>query len=663
MPNCITIITPIEPASTERCRTYLRKNAEPRIGMQCTPQFGFDRIPSLHFASFVILDETADFGPSLVFEATFDGPKADFVSDLLQVAGNGMHELYRHCTGYPAASLTTPELAKEYLIDHDAGTAIYFSGSPGRTVGEIKGESRIYSRIVSYLSRLQTCDKFAPRLNGLFSGVRAFIERRASRRWAEQAAPVPWEVRFRLVTVCGAVIAALLLACLIGAALAVVLDWPAVAHGRWPLSASLTAFLNGVGRFGNSIASFVFGSNALRPEIFLAIGLTAIWVLLRLGELMLSSWSKHPRDQFFLSRVPLHIVVILRYGALVFLAGAILLAVIPVMGKQTLTFDIRLLLLHAILLVLLLLVLGGLQYVATTLKISVELNKLDGPQENLRRWWLDLVRFAMVLVIACGALIISRYVPSIISSATSTFLVNSLLLVAAYGLLGVFAVYLLGLVLLMLVRWREWRDEKDFADPAALETRAVINAKKYEREEGGNNRFQNHLASLTLVKPGLVHALALRATLFAINLLSRFWFNVGTLGEIPTILSARWVLIDGGRRLLFLDNYGGAWDSYLNEFIDMAAVKGLNAIWTNTFVEVEGNDCYTFPGTKFYFWEGAQAEQPFKAYVRQSQIETIVWYGAYPALSVVNINTSTAARQSLSEPLAACDIDAVVQNL
>ena len=90
MPNCITIITPIEPASTERCRTYLRKNAEPRIGMQCTPQFGFDRIPSLHFASFVILDETADFGPSLVFEATFDGPKADFVSDLLQVAGNGM---------------------------------------------------------------------------------------------------------------------------------------------------------------------------------------------------------------------------------------------------------------------------------------------------------------------------------------------------------------------------------------------------------------------------------------------------------------------------------------------------------------------------------------------------------------------------------------------
>jgi hypothetical protein len=167
---------------------------------------------------------------------------------------------------------------------------------------------------------------------------------------------------------------------------------------------------------------------------------------------------------------------------------------------------------------------------------------------------------------------------------------------------------------------------------------------------------------MTRVKPGLVRLWSLRATLFAINLLSRFWFNIGELGDIPTILSARWVLIDGGRRLLFLDNYGGAWESYLNEFIDMAAVKGLNAIWSNTFVEADGR-CCSFPETRFYFWQGAQAERPFKAYVRESQIETIAWYSAYPTLSVVNINTSTAIRQSLSKPLAACEIDAVIQNL
>ena len=76
MPDYITIITPIKKSDIEPCRQYLRENAEPEVGMRCRPQFRFDLIPNLHFASFVILDAAADFGPSLVFEATFDGTKA-----------------------------------------------------------------------------------------------------------------------------------------------------------------------------------------------------------------------------------------------------------------------------------------------------------------------------------------------------------------------------------------------------------------------------------------------------------------------------------------------------------------------------------------------------------------------------------------------------------
>jgi hypothetical protein len=667
MPNYITIITPIKASSTERCRQYLRDNAESQICMQCKQQFRFDFIPNLHFASFVILDAAADFGPSLVFEATFEGTKGDFLSDLLHVARNGMHELYQHCVGYPDSGLQTPELAKEYFVKHDVGAHIYFSGSPGRTVAQIKGENRIHTKIVSDFSGLQAGDTPAPRLNGLFGALRGFIAERESRRWAEQQAPVPWEVRFRTAIAVAVVIAGLILACLLGAALVVAYNWLAVACGWWPLSlwSSIPALFEGAGRFGTRIVSCLASSfaAALSPAIFPVIGLTVIWLLLRGGELFLTSWSKHPRDQFFVRRVPLHIAVILRYGAFVFLAGAVLLALIPDRGKlagsaRPLAFIIPLTL-------LLVVVLAGLQYLATSLKISVELKKLSGPQENWRRLFLDLVRFAMAVVVACCILIVSRYVPAVLTEGSATWLVGWALVVAAYGLIGVFAVYAVGLILLLLVRGRELLDERKFGDPTALLSRAEINAKKYTREEGGNNRLQNHLTSLTRVKPGFVHALALRATLFVINLLSRFWFNIGTLGDIPTILSARWVLIDNGRRLLFLDNYGGAWDSYLNEFIDMTAVKGLNAIWTNTFVEVEGKEGrrYSFPNTQFYFWKGAQAEQPFKAYVRESQIETIAWYSAYPTLSVVNINTSTAARQSLSKPLAACEIDAVVQNL
>jgi len=101
MPNYVTIITPIKASQTEQCRQYLRDNAEPESGMRCRPDFRFDRIPSLHFASCTILERTHDFEPSLVFEATFDGSKADFISDLLRAAGEGIH-------GFTSTAWATP---------------------------------------------------------------------------------------------------------------------------------------------------------------------------------------------------------------------------------------------------------------------------------------------------------------------------------------------------------------------------------------------------------------------------------------------------------------------------------------------------------------------------------------------------------------------------
>jgi hypothetical protein len=664
MTKYVTIITPIKAAQTEQCRQYLRGNAEPGSGMRCRPDFRFDLVPSLHFASCIILEETHDFEPSLVFEATFDGSKADFISDLLRAAGEGMHGLYQHCVGYPASGLISPELAKEYLINHDVGAHIYFSGNPGRTVAEIKGESGLQSEIVGYFAGQQRRAAFAPRLDGLFAQLRSLITGNADSRWADRPAPVLWEVRYRNLTALAIAFAAFALACLIGATC----NWLAVAYGWPPLLESIQAAFAVVDRNSRRILIELFTGFPLRlpPEIFLLIGLAVGWLALRGIELVFTSWSKHPRDQFFTSRVPLHVLIILRYGVLILFIGAGLLALVPNMGTLLVATDLSTWLVHLILLVVLLLLLvalAGLQYRATSLKISVEVNKLKGPQENWRRLRLDFVRFMMVFVLACSALIVSRYLPPIMTEQNTNWLIYQGLLIAAYALTGVFVLYALGVSFLFVARGRELTDKQQFDDPISLVARSAENAKKYAREEGGNNRFQNHLASLTLVKPGFIHGIALRGTLFLINLLSRFWFNVGTLGDIPTILSARWILIDGGRRLLFLDNYGGAWNSYLNEFIDMAAVKGLNAIWSNTYVEGQAGARCSFPETRFYFWIGAQAEQPFKAYVRESQIETIMWYSAYHTLSVVNINTSTAIRQSLSERLAPSGIDAIVQNL
>src|SRR6266850_5457641 len=206
MPAHTTIITSIRDTSAESCRQYLRGHVEPACtssGLRCLPQFQFDLIPTLHFCSFSVLDKEDEFGAYLVFEATFDGFREDFLSDLLRIAPDGMHELYSHCVGYPVSDRAITQLAKEYLLRHDAGAHTFFCGSPGRTVAQIKDEHSLRTTIVAHLS--QVAGAIAPRLNGLFEDVRGFIRSKTNYRWAEQPAPIPWEVRFRPAVVGAAV--------------------------------------------------------------------------------------------------------------------------------------------------------------------------------------------------------------------------------------------------------------------------------------------------------------------------------------------------------------------------------------------------------------------------------------------------------------------------
>src|SRR5205085_7326092 len=105
----------------------------------------------------------------------------------------------------------------------------------------------IRSKIVSYFSGRQP-GGFAPRLDGLFVQLRGFIAEKTGSRWAEQQAPVAWEVRFRRASAVAAAIAVLALACLIGAAC----DWVAVAHGHQPLLEGLNSAFDEINRLSES---------------------------------------------------------------------------------------------------------------------------------------------------------------------------------------------------------------------------------------------------------------------------------------------------------------------------------------------------------------------------------------------------------------------------
>ncbi|RTL43663.1 MAG: hypothetical protein EKK48_07915 [Candidatus Melainabacteria bacterium] len=149
---------------------------------------------------------------------------------------------------------------------------------------------------------------------------------------------------------------------------------------------------------------------------------------------------------------------------------------------------------------------------------------------------------------------------------------------------------------------------------------------------------QNHFANVIDVKPGWFRRWNLRLV-FLIASLTTPWSDKGELSGIPSIHFAHWALIDGGKKLLFLSNYDGSWENYLDDFIDKASV-GLTGIWSNTV---------DFPPTKHYTDEGSRNGPLFKQYVRDRQSYSPVWYSAYPRLSVQNIDRNTEIAQGFAE--------------
>jgi hypothetical protein len=164
--------------------------------------------------------------------------------------------------------------------------------------------------------------------------------------------------------------------------------------------------------------------------------------------------------------------------------------------------------------------------------------------------------------------------------------------------------------------------------------------KQLAEREDRTHIVQNHMAHITVVKPGLFRQVALRAVLWLANLVAGISLK-GTLLGIPSIHFAHWSLIDNGRRLLFVSNFDGSWENYLDDFIDKGSF-GLTAVWSNTV---------GFPRTRFLFFDGARDGVRFKAFARDNQRYTNAWYSAYPDLTVRAIDNNSNVRDALFSPL------------
>lgn len=200
------------------------------------------------------------------------------------------------------------------------------------------------------------------------------------------------------------------------------------------------------------------------------------------------------------------------------------------------------------------------------------------------------------------------------------------------GVLVAFAIPVLVALVLLYLDLRR-KEATDWTSDVAPK-RAVLQ-KILEHENRG---AQNHMISVTLLKPGFTRMMTIRLAFWLILGLASRQFRPGYLGDIGTIHFARWVTLPGTRQVVFLSNFGGSWESYLEDFITKAH-NGLTAVWSNTV---------GFPKAKNLFQDGATDGERFKRYARQSMAPTPFWYSAYRSLSTANIRTNAAIRVGLA---------------
>lgn len=159
--------------------------------------------------------------------------------------------------------------------------------------------------------------------------------------------------------------------------------------------------------------------------------------------------------------------------------------------------------------------------------------------------------------------------------------------------------------------------------------------------EDEDHHTQNQMTAVSEVKPGFLRLLTLRVVLWIVDSFGRTLWDKGALRGIRTIHFARWFLVKEPQRgkhwLVFLSNYDGSWENYLGEFVDQAK-SGLTAVWSNTV---------GFPESKWLLGGGARRELKFKRWVRRQQIQTQVWYSAYPELSAANVQNDSELRRGL----------------
>jgi hypothetical protein len=189
------------------------------------------------------------------------------------------------------------------------------------------------------------------------------------------------------------------------------------------------------------------------------------------------------------------------------------------------------------------------------------------------------------------------------------------------------------LLLTPLIVFLLWRHES--ADPEIAPRIDLEHANALAAIEDRDTT--NQFSAFGSIKPGPFRRWLLVFVLWIIQYTTQHIYNRGRLARVSTIHFARWVWVDGHKRLFFASNYDGSLEAYMDDFINKVSF-GLNGVFSNGI---------GYPTSRWLIAQGAKDEQKFKYYIRRHQLPTEVWYNAHPGLSAYAMQRNEAIRQGI----------------
>ncbi|GEO07708.1 hypothetical protein [Segetibacter aerophilus] len=156
----------------------------------------FKKITSIHFARFVVFNESTDalgnnVAPYLIFTTNYDQPYKNHLEELVTVAGDGLWKMFSFCEDFPENIAYNREALRRYLELKTVENAVFYVGIGHRTVLQVRQENELRDQIESFIDSQQSAlrDKGPVYIR---KKVIEFVHNNPTLSWAKKRAPKPF---------------------------------------------------------------------------------------------------------------------------------------------------------------------------------------------------------------------------------------------------------------------------------------------------------------------------------------------------------------------------------------------------------------------------------------------------------------------------------------